>query len=164
MTFQQLGKKLGAIGTGFVAVMVVNDSFDYLLYPLVIGLMGPVKGGASMMALALGLNYVLVLVYNKTKADWFGFEWLRLEEKKNAQTVMGQILRSTMRRGRWPAFIFLSWEDPFKAFVFIRGRKPAGFRFTQTDWQWFLGANVIGNLIWILMVSGAIETIKHLFF
>ena len=119
MTFQQLGKKLGAIGIGFVTVMVVNNLFDYLLYPLVIGLLGPIKGGASMMVLALGLNYALVLVYNRTKQDWFGFEWLRLQQDVKAETFTGRVLRITLRGGRWPAFVFLSWEDPFKAFIFV---------------------------------------------
>ncbi|HEY4528510.1 MAG TPA: hypothetical protein VJJ48_01645 [Candidatus Paceibacterota bacterium] len=158
--FLQMWKKLGAIGTGFMTTMVVNDAFDYLMYPAMIGFLGPVKGGAIMTALALGLNYILVLVYNKTKTDWFGFEWLRLQEDKQSNSFAGKVLRT----GRWPAFIFLSWEDPFKAFVFVRGRLPAGSRFTATDWKWFFGTNLIGNLVWILMVSGAIGAIKSLFF
>lgn len=162
--FLQVWKKLGAIGIGFMTTMVVNDTFDYVMYPLVIGLLGPIKGGAVMIILALGLNYILVVVYNRTKQDWFGFEWLRLQEEKKAETTMGRILRFALKGGRWPAFIFLSWEDPFKAFVFVRGRKTAGFKFTATDWKWFFGANLIGNLIWIVIVSGAIETVKSLFF
>lgn len=163
MTFQ-LGKRLGAIGTGFVTTMVVNDTFDYVMYPAMIGLLGPVKGGVIMTILSLGLNYGLVLIYNKTKTDWFGFEWLRLQQDMEAKTFVGRILHFTLRGGRWPAFVFLSWEDPFKAFVWIRGRKPVGAKFTKADWQWFFGTNFLGNLIWILMVSGAIEALKDLFF
>lgn len=164
MTFRQLGKKLGAIGTGFVTTWIVNDSFDYVVYPLVLGLLGPYKGGIIMTAAAFGINYVLVLVYNKTKMDWFGFEWLRLQKDSEAKTFGGRALRFALRGGRWPAFILLSWEDPFKAFVFIRGRMSAGSRFTATDWKWFFGANLVGNVIWILMVSGTIGAVRRLFF
>lgn len=157
-------KKVGTFGAGIVGTMLVNDTFDYVMYPLVIGLLGPVKGGIVMTFLAIAINYILVLVYNKTKRDWFGFEWLRLQKDTGAKTVAGRVIRFALKKGHWPAFIFLSWEDPFKAFVFIRGRKPAGSRFDKTDWAWFFGANLIGNLIWILMVSGLIEAGKKLFF
>ena len=159
MTFPN-GKKLGAIGIGLAGVESLNHFFDFVMYPLIIGLLGSIKGGIIMMVLALGLNYGLVLVYNKTKQDWFGFEWLRLQETKKTGLPVWQILRM----GRWPAFGLLSWWDPFLAFVFIRGRLPAGSKFTAADWKWFFWANFLGNLIWILLVSGAIETIRRLFF
>ncbi len=152
-----IGKKLAAIGSGFLAIEAMNQSFDYLLYPAVIYWLGSLKGGVVMTILAVALNYALVLGYNKTKADWFGFEWLQLQESRNAQSLLGRV----MRLGRMPAFVFLSWEDPFKAFVFMRGRQQAGMRFSRVDWKWFVLANLIGNLIWILMVSGALEVLKR---
>jgi len=153
----QLGKKLAAIGIGFLTIEASNQAFDYLLYPAVLYWLGSVKGGIVMTSLALIMNYSLVLVYNKTKADWFGFEWWALQESQNTDTLLGRV----MRLGRMPAFVFLSWVDPFKAFVFMRGRQQAGLMFSRTDWKWFIAANLIGNLIWILMVSGALEVLKR---
>lgn len=153
-------KKLGVIGTGLLVLEGVNQSFDYLVYPLVIWLLGPVKGGTVMTIAALVLNYGLVLIYNKTKEDWLGFEWLAMQEEKKLDSWVGKVIRS----GRWPAFLLLSWEDPFKGFVFMRGRKQVGWWFSPTDWKWFIVANLIGNLIWILMVSGAIGAVRHMFF
>lgn len=152
-------KKLGAIGIGLLTLEVVNQGFDYVLYPLVIYKLGPIDGGVVMIVLALVLNLSLVVLYNITKQDWLGFEWLALQEDRNVGSLVGKAISA----GRWPAFVFLSWEDPFKAFVFVRGRKQVGWRFTLTDWQWFLGANLLGNLIWIVMVSGVIETLRYLF-
>ena len=162
--FLQLWKKLAAIGTGFLGTMVLNDSFDYLMYPFMIGLLGPIRGGVIMTVLALGLNYSLVLIYNKTNADWFGFEWLRLQKDTEARTLSGRVLKFALKGGHWPAFLFLSWEDPFKAFVFVRGRLPAGAKFTAADWRLFFEANLLGNLIWITMVSGLLEIIKRVIF
>jgi len=156
MSFQ-LGKKLAAIGIGFLTVEVSNQAFDYLLYPAVLYWLGSLRGGLVMTALAVIMNYSLVLVYNKTKADWFGFEWLELQESRNAKSLLGRVIRL----GRIPTFVFLSWVDPFKAFVFMRGRQQAGMRFNRTDWKWFILANLIGNLLWIIMVSGALEVLKR---
>lgn len=156
-------KKVGIIAASFTAVEVLNHVFDFVMYPLVIGFLGAVKGGAIMTILALFLNYMLVLFYNKTKQDWFGFEWLRLQRQEEAKTGSGRILRHVLHFGHWPAYVFLCWEDPFKAFVFIRGRKEVGEKFNRRDWVWFFFSNFLGNLIWILIVVGAIELIKGFF-
>lgn len=158
MSFFNL-KRLGVIGAGFLGTEIINQSFDWILFPIVIGFMGPVRGGSIMMVLALLLNLAMIFVYNKTTGDWFGFEWLRSQESDTTKT--GRIVKNLLRYGRWPAFVFLSWEDPFKAFVFIRGRSSSRIGFNRTDWLVFLGANFIGILIWILMVSGALELIKR---
>ncbi len=150
-------KKLGAIGVGFLGTAIVNRLFNYLLYPAVIVLLGPLHGGAVMTVVALALNYSLVMVYEQTGQDWFGFEWLRLQKERG-----GRFLRLALKSGHWPVFIFLSCEDPFKAFVFVRGRRPAGERFTQEDWVVFWGSNLIGNVVWILIVSGGVGLFKQL--
>lgn len=152
-------KKLGAVGAGFVGTQIINDAFDYLLYPIVIGFLGSVRGGVIMTILAIVLNYIMVIIYNRTKTDWLGLEWLRLKRDEKSDSFLGRVIRA----GWWPAFVLLSWEDPFKAFVFVRGRMPAGSRFKTTDWLWFFGANFVGNLIWILMLSGAFEILKRIF-
>jgi hypothetical protein len=158
-----LKKKLGTITVGFLTIEVLNHAFDWVAYPLAIGFLGAVKGGILMTVVATLMNYGLVIIYNKTKQDWFGFEWLRLKREEHANTLEGKVLRTALRIGHWPAFAFLSWEDPFKAFVFIRGRKEPGQKFDRTDWLVFLGSNLLGNLIWILMVSGALKVVVALF-
>ncbi|MGB3921968.1 MAG: hypothetical protein WBL19_01630 [Minisyncoccia bacterium] len=155
-------KKVGIIAVSFTVVEALNFAFDFITYPLAIGYLGATKGGAIMTVLALGLNYGLVVFYNKTNRDWFGFEWLRLQKQEEAKSGPGRILRHILHFGHWPAYVFLSWQDPFKAFVFVRGRKAVGEKFNKADWAWFFGTNLLGNLIWIVIVSGAIELIKRL--
>lgn len=156
-------KKISIVGAGLLGTEVVNHAFDFIMYPLAIGFFGPLKGGGIMMVLALSLNYILILGYHKTKQDWFGFEWLALKKEEESKTFLGKILCLILHFGHWPAFLFLCWEDPFKAFIFVRGRKASGFRFSKGDWFWFFLSNFIGNLIWILIISGVIEVIKGLF-
>lgn len=157
-------KKIWTIGIGILGTEMLNNGFDYIMYPLVIGFLGPIRGGIIMTIFALVLNYILILGYHKTKQDWFGFEWLALKREEEANSVSGKILRSLLRGGHWPAFVFLCWLDPFKAFIFVRGRKASGFSFDKTDWFWFFLANLIGNLIWIAMVSGVLELVKRWIF
>ena len=155
-------KKVGIVAASFTLIEVFNHSFDFIMYPLVIGLMGPLRGGIIMTILALALNYGMVIAYRKTDKDWFGFEWLELRREEEGKAFWGKFLKSLLKIGYWPAFIFLCWEDPFKAFVYVRGRKSVGSKFSKLDWTWFFLANLIGNLIWIILVSGAIEFIKFI--
>lgn len=157
-------KRVATVGTGFLATEVVDTIFDYVLYPVAIAFMGPITGGVIMTVFAVILNYIFVLVYNATDADWFGFEWARMQEEKLHQDIKGKMLRAALKSGRWGAFVFLSWWDPFMAFVFMQGRKPKNYHFTKHDWTIFFAANIIGNLIWITMVSGAVGIVKHFFF
>lgn len=159
----QLWKRLTAIGSGHLAIASVNYGFDFLLYPFVIYLLGAIRGGAVMIALALLLNYSLVLFYSRTESDWLGLEWLRLQKDTEAQNFLGRVLRFALKRGDWLAFLLLSRQDPFKAFVFKRGRVSLENGFSRKDWQVFITANLIGNLFWILVVSGSIEVVKRIF-
>ena len=155
----QFGKKLAAIGIGFLTLTLITDSIDYVVYPLAVGLLGPLKGGSMMTGFWLVANYFLVWGYNKTERDWFGFEWLRVQQETESTTRWGKFLRFLLRRARWLFVAVLSWEDPFKAFVFVRGRMPAKHRFTAGYWRLFVGLNLLGNLIWIALISGVLEII-----
>ena len=133
------------------------------LYPAVIVWLGAVSGGIAMTILALLVNYLVVIWYNSTKHDWFGLEWLHLQEIIKAQTFVGKFLRLFVRLGHWPAYFAISVYDPAYGFIFLRGRRSAGFSLTAVDWSWFIVSNLIGNFIWILVILGVIETIKKMF-
>ncbi|MFZ2484386.1 MAG: hypothetical protein WAX80_02670 [Minisyncoccia bacterium] len=163
MKLLDFGKKLGALGAVVTVIEGSNQLFDYVLYPTVILWLGTIKGGIAMTVLALVMNYIIVVWYNRTQHDWFGLEWLRLQETIEAQTFFGKILRKLLYIGRWPAYIGISIYDPAYGFIFLRGRKSEGINLNRADWFWFIVSNLIGNLVWILIISGAIETIKHLF-
>jgi len=155
-------KRIGTFGAIVTIIEGSNQIFDYILYPAVILWLGTVNGGVVMTILALIANYIIVVWYNRTKHDWFGLEWLHLQETIEAHTLWGKLLRLFLRLGHWPAYVGISIYDPAYGFIFLRGRKSTGFNLTTIDWWWFLVSNLIGNLVWILIVSGAIEVIKLL--
>ena len=154
-----LAKKLAASGSRALGVEVLNHAFDYMLYPLVVLLLGTLRGGVAMTILAVLLNYRLVQIYSKSQYDWYGFEWMKVKAAEQGTGWAGTFLRM----GMVPAFVFLSWEDPFKAFILVRGKKGVGCKFGRLDWITFLGANILGNLIWTGMLGSVIEGLKHLF-
>ena len=157
-------KRLAAIGAGLVTLSVVTNLIDYVAYPLMVAFLGPFKGGGVMTVFWLITNYFLIRLYNRTSQDWFGFEWLRLQEDLVSNTRWNRFLRYLLRHWRWLFVALLSWQDPMKAFVFVKGRRPAGTPFTASDWRVFLGLNLAGNLVWILALSGLFEIVKQAIF
>ena len=157
-------KKVGAFGAAVTIIEGTNQIFDYILYPAGILWLGPVYGGIVMTTLAMVANYVVIIWYNRTKQDWFGLEWLRLQETIESQSFLGKLLRWFIHLGRWPAFLGISIYDPAYGFIFLRGRKSTGLNLTTVDWWWFVISNLIGNLVWILIITGAIEGIKQFFY
>jgi hypothetical protein len=150
-------RKLAASGSWVLSIEALNWFFDYPLYAFVILKLGAVEGGTVMTILALILNYSLVRVYSKSKHDWYGFEWLKLQAAKGGGGLLGPI----MRMGKVPAFVFLSWRDPFKAYIFVRGKRGI---VDAPDWIVFLGANVLGNVIHTALIGSGISIIKQVIF
>jgi hypothetical protein len=160
MRILQTGKRLGAFGTAVAVIETQNHFFDYILYPATIVWLGAVKGGILMTVAALAMNYLIVVWYNKTRQDWFGLEWLRFREKSEAQTITGGILRLLLMLGKWPSYVLISIYDPAYGFIFLRGRESRGWSISRTDWVWFVISNLIGNLAWILVLTGVIEGVR----
>lgn len=155
-----LFKKLAASGSAIASVEMINHLFDYVVFPAVVLYFGVVRGWVIMTILAMTLNYTLVRFYARSRHDWYGFELLRLQSEKQANNWKGALIRY----GRVPAFIFLSWEDPFKAFILVRNKKATGYWFDKLDWLTFFGANIIGTLIWTGMLGAGIEIVKRVIF
>jgi len=150
------------VSIGFLTHGVTGFMYDYLLYPFTIGIFGAFAGGTIMTIASLIINYALVLLYRKTKEDWFGFEALRL--KRAEEGGESKLLRFFLRFGYYPAFVGLSVYDPFLAFVYIQGRENPSHTFTIQDWKVFIVSNLICGLIWTSLVSGALYTLRLAFF
>lgn len=163
MPITETVKRLAVFSIGIFTTEVLGRIYDYVLYPFVILKLGLLYGSIVMTTLSTFVVYGLIWVYNQTRHDWFGLEWLQLESSKESKSLTGRILRIALRRGKMLAFILLSIEDPLKAFVFIRGRKGSATKFNKLDWEWFFASNLISNFVWIIMVSGALELVKYIF-
>jgi len=164
MGILQVGKRLGAFGTVVAVLEGHGHFFDYVLYPAAIVWLGPIKGGLVMTALSFSISYLIIIWYNQTDQDWFGVEWLRLQENTEAKSLSGRVFRFFLALGKWPAYVAITVYDPAYGFIYLRGRHSNGFNLTRTDWKWFVVGEIIGNLAWILLVSGAVELVKRLFF
>lgn len=153
----QVVRRLGVSSTVVALIEGVNHFFDYILSPALIFWLGPFQGGTTFFVIAFVSNYLLVVWYKRTTADWFGFEWLRLKEKTGSKKLVELLLK----KARPVTYIGLCVYDPTYGFIYQQGRK-SGSHFSPTDWGWFVLSNLIGILVWIVFMSGTIEGIKHL--
>ena len=154
VTYGRLFQKIGTVITGHVGAEGLNHIFDLMLYPATVWFLGPVWAGVVVIPLSIVWDLSVIKIYNYTTLDWFGFEVLHA--KKFREVVwLAVVVRATL-------FIFFAWCDPPRAFILIRGRQLRGARFTPTDWGWFLTANLIGNIIWLLMLNEAFEFLRKI--
>ena len=161
MTVTNISKRLGIAGAIVGLIEGQNQFFDYIVYPAVILWLGSIKGGLVMIGVALIINFLVVYWYRNTTQDWFGLEWLKVQETIGATTRFGRFLQRLLRFGKWPAYIAISIYDPAYGFIFLRGREGQGPKFKKADWFWFIITTVIANLVWILLVSGVIGAIRQ---
>jgi len=138
--------RLGALGIGHTSAEILNHAFDVALYPVTVWFLGPLWSTVVMVPLSLFWDYGVILLYNNTKKDWLGFESLR--QRTKSFWVIGAL------------FIFFAWWDPPRAFVLVRGKRLPGQKFNTEDWRWFITSNLIGNALWILMLSGVFGFIR----
>lgn len=166
MRLQEGGRRLGAfvarLGTAAGFIAAVNWVFDYPVTGWVIWRFGALVGSIIILVVAPILNYLIILWYRKTTPDWFGMEWLREQEALHSDTWSGRVVRALLRKSRLLAFVAIAMLlDPIYAFIYQRGR-ITGVRFTVQDWWWFVVANILGVLPWVLGASVVVETARKL--
>ncbi len=148
MTFHNIWKKITTISVGHAGAEALNHIFDVLLYPVTIWFLGPFWSFLVLVPLSLLWDYGVILIYNQTSHDWWGFEALR--RKAKSPILIGLL------------FVFFSWWDPPRAFALVRGRHLNRKKFDRNDWKWFFSANLIGNVMWIVMLTGIFEIIRNI--
>lgn len=155
-------KRVTTIGIGHMTYEAFSWVFDFVLYPAVFLMLGPKQALLVMIPLSLGWDYWMVSLYNHTTADWLGFEFLYRMRKKVGTTLWAKTVRSVAGLANFLLLPFFVWWDPPRAFLLVRGRR-AGNSFTPADWAWFFGINLVGNLIWILMLIGISDALSCIF-
>lgn len=160
-------KTIGGFFTKVASAVLLLEAFDwvftFVFIPGMNIIFGLWWGGAISFATAFLLNYVLVLLYKRTKTDWFGMETARAYAALEATGWRGKLVRWGYHRSKYLAFplICMAW-DPLPGFAFIHGRTD-GSRFSLRDWGWFLLANIFGVIPWVLGAEGVIELVEMLF-
>jgi len=155
MNLQKFAERLAGWTTLTVTAVIVDD----FLWPAVILWQGPVIGGITMFWVALLGNLILIWAYDKIKKDVLAFEALR-ELTEQDQTNWGKrLLVKFIKAGKVPAFIAISFYDPFLAVIYMR--KGIGkYTMEKRDWGYFGLAMVIACVGWTLCWQGVIVTAK----
>ncbi|MEI6400082.1 MAG: hypothetical protein WCO58_01000 [bacterium] len=142
-------KNVAIFSGGILTTKVSAYVFDYAMYPFAIYLCGFWVGFIVMFFASLLLNFLLIKLYDWTKKDVFGFEFLK-DIKDNPGGH--KFIRKIISLGKIPAFIILSIYDPFLATIFVRKSKKFD-GMTKTDWQNLLISGFIGNIAWSLIIE-----------
>lgn len=142
-------KNVAIFSGGMLTTKVSAYLFDYAMYPFVIYLCGFWIGFIVMFFASLLLNFLLIKLYDWTKKDVFGFEYLKdINDNPDGHKVMRKIIKL----GKIPTFIALSIYDPFLATIFVRKSKKFD-GMTKEDWRNLLISGFIGNIVWSLIFT-----------
>lgn len=159
-TSRRLGAYLARAGTAAGVIGILNWIFNYPFLALVVLLFDFQFGSLIWIIAGVALNYACVIWYKRTTQDWFGLEYLRLQEKVESTGYIASVVRWALRRSRWLAFMLISLlVDPIYGFIYQRGR-VSGKNLNLPDWLWFIAANFLGMLPWLLGAYGGYELIK----
>lgn len=154
--------RLGELSIGHTVNFLIVYGFEYVLYPFTIWHLGPLKGGAVMALSSLVICLVTLWFYDWSKRDWLGIESIKGLKKTNNANTCRQILAFILRLGEIPAFLALSiYTDPFITTAYMREGAFNGM--SRRDWIIFWASWIIGNLGWILIISGGIWFIREYF-
>jgi len=125
-------------GFGFV--------FDYVIYPVVTYRYGVLKSMVLLFLAACILNWLMVLIYDLFDKDLFGFDEIKRVKAGSEATLDHKWLRRIVRWGDVPAFIALSFYDPFLATLYRRDLDSKGMK--KRDYFVLVVSTAIGCIVW----------------
>lgn len=143
---------------GWTALTAMSVAIDDFLWPVVILWLGPIVGGTVMFLIALFCNLLLIWAYDKIKKDVLAFEALRELTEKEHKGFGKRLLVKAIRAGQVPAFIAISFYDPFLSVIYMR-KGVGSYKMEKRDWSYFALAMIIACVGWtywwqILIVIG----------
>ncbi len=157
LTAKRVGAFLAQAGTAAGLIAIMNWVFNYPFTILVVLYLDFFIGVVVWTVTGLAVNLACVVWYKRTTRDWFGLEYLRMQQEVQADTIWGEAIRWALRNSKFLAFGLISlFLDPIYGFLYHRGR-VSGKSFDLADWYWFALANIIGMLPWILGGYGGLE-------
>ena len=170
MLTRKLGRRAALLSAAHVVVRLEEYAFDYLLYPYMLyvggdavaSLLMPASGGSdvgywtgfALLCLAsLLLNILYLRLYDRSRRDWFGFEYLRTIPPPsviNRRPWIGFGLRVA-------SFCYLSvWHSPLFATLWSRSRDRV-FSMSKNDWVLFSVAVFTANAGWAVVVTSVVS-------
>ena len=143
----------------YTALTIESVVIDEILWPAVLLWQGPIVGGIVMFCIALLNNLLLIWAYDKIKKDVFAFEALReltgLKQKGFGMRLLARFIRA----GKVPAFIAISFYDPFLSVIYMR-KGVEKYKMEKRDWCYFSLAMIIGCVGWTLCWQGVLFTFR----
>lgn len=154
-----MNTRFAKLVVGWGTATTVSFITDDVLWTPAILWLGPVNGGLLMSAVALVINLLLIWAYDALKQDFLSFEALREMQECEQKGFWKRLLVKALKAGKVPAFIALSFYDPFLAVIFSRKGVNA-YKMTKRDWVNFLIAMLIACVGWTSICSVAACIIK----
>lgn len=146
---------------GVLSFKLVDNAFDYVLYPFVILKLGPAVGGIVMAALSLLDCLLLLKLYDWLKRDWLGIELVKGLRHYAGSSRWKRATAWLLGRGDGVAFVVLSLRfDPFITTAYLRHGAYNGL--ARRDWKIFFGSVLISNAAWTFVCFGGIEVFRRM--
>lgn len=169
---------------GYIALFLLNNGFDYILYPTIMAEYGVVVGHFIMFGIVLVLNGALLHLHNVTKKDWASIllireviadcasarqyfqvddSWSRVEFAFRLACwaitwLLAWPFRALARaalRQRWALFFWMCMkEDGLYATLIIK--EDFFGELTARDWCRFFWANFFATLYWSVIVGAVV--------
>lgn len=159
----KLKEKAPYLMVGTLIEKTVFNGFDYILYPFMIWKYGLVIGGGIMSILSLIANYFTIIIYDKTKKDWFGIEWIKELKEYSGTSRYLRTLSWILNRGKIIVMILLSvYTNPFTTTAYMRKGVNKFNGIDGKGWVIFFTSWFIANLEWMLMVFAGVSVFKGL--
>lgn len=155
------GRRFAELAMGHSINKALDYMFDYVLYPAAIWNLGAFLGGGVMAVASLAICLCCLRLYDWSKRDWLGIEAIKSLRTDPSRAGTWMPLARLLRMGTIPAFLGLSiYTDPFITTAYMRSGAFNGM--SKRDWSIFIGSWLIGNLEWILIVSGGIWVVREI--
>jgi hypothetical protein len=155
-------RRTAELATGFLTWNILDNAFDYALYPFVIWKLGPWIGGAIMTVLSLLFCLFLLRLYDRLGRDWLGIEFVKNLRHYEGTSRWRRWLAWLVSQGDAVAFVVLSVKyDPFITTAYMRHEAYKGM--SRRDWIIFLGSWLLANGLWIAVCYGGVSFLQFLF-
>jgi len=157
---------------------VWNFSFDFLIWPLLQAFYGFV-GVVILIFIALVLNFIVLLWYQRNKVDWFGVNVLEdikakghiwVHEVDNHKNIIKRIslyipakilqfMIWLLNKNDIFAFVTLSvWQDSFITTIFLRHGKFT--KLDKRDYIIFVSSTILSCLGWAFLMQFVIIAVR----
>jgi len=173
-------KKSLKVMSGWGLYEIWSFTFDFILWPILQALYGFI-GLVFLILMALGLNFLVLLWYQKHKVDWFGVNvledvkakghiWVnKIEKSRNiikkfSLYVPAKILQFMiwiLNKNDIFAFVTLSvWQDSFITTIFLRHGKFT--KLGRRDYTVFIASTILSCLAWSVLMQVIITAVRAL--